>query len=74
MTREELIAKAEQDVRLGQGLIFRQQELIFQQASSGTSTRLALDMLKFYQSLQAIRDGQLACLHRRRAVAVRDIQ
>lgn len=59
MTREEIIARAEQHVRMGQSQIFRQHELILRQASRGAPTGLAVDMLAFYQSLQTIRDEQL---------------
>jgi hypothetical protein len=65
MTRSEIIARAEQHVRLGQRQIFDQHELILAKALSGKSAGIEVDLLKFFQSLQAIRVGQVERLSRR---------
>src|SRR5690606_17847577 len=67
MTREELMARLVQQVRLGQSQIFSQHELILEQASRGEPTDLALSRLNFLQSLQTMRDQQLDRLHAARS-------
>ncbi len=68
MTREELMARLLQKVRLGQSQIFDQQALVIEQVSRGEPTDLALSRLDFLQSLQTMRDQQLDRLHATRRI------
>jgi len=54
MTRADLIAQAERHVRLGEGHIYRQQQILAQVAESGASTDACRGTAELLQSLQNV--------------------